>query len=156
MDPLSQLKDIKLPHDVSIWPLAYGWYVMLIILLVFSMILLFIYKQYRKKTFVKRMILTRLAVLKNEKQNSIQCKNIFEELSSLLKQAALYVYPRKEVAGLQGIAWLEFLDKTLPKQNCSFSQGPGQILLSAPYKMKVDDNIEDVITLIEIWVKKNL
>ena len=32
-NPLSALKDIHLPEGVSLWPLAPGWYVIIILLL---------------------------------------------------------------------------------------------------------------------------
>lgn len=52
-------------------------------------------------------------------------------VAEVLRRTALAGFPRRQVAGLSGQDWLEFLDRTGPG---GFAGSPGQVLLSAPYR----------------------
>lgn len=151
-DLLQQLRDIHYPMPISFWPLAVGWYVLIFIFLATLLLgLYYWYKTYRKHR-VKRLVLQRLQEL--ETQQSEYNQAISDELSMLLKRAALAKYPRHEVAGLYGEEWLGFLDTTAATKD--FSQGCGRLLLDTPYQGKQQILPETFFHLIRDWVKKNL
>ena len=56
-DPLAQLKDIHLPDPVGFWPLAPGWYGLIIfIILLLSGLLYFLYKKHRYARAKKKAV----------------------------------------------------------------------------------------------------
>mgnify|MGYP000520335951 CR=1 FL=1 len=100
MNPLDQLKDIHLPQDVSMWPLAWPWWAMLVSLI---SVLVFI-SYYMKKTKWRKHALQQLQ--KIDTANNLECTR---QCNRLLKQVALLRFG-KECASLSGEKWLDFLD----------------------------------------------
>lgn len=153
MNLLSQLRDIHYPPPISIWPLAFGWYVLAGILILFLASGIFLYYRHRSKTALRRMLLHKINFMR-EHANEHDV-HLFEELSILLKRAALYAFPREKVASLYGEEWLKFLDESFRKEN-HFSRGAGRILATAPYQYRCQFQREEFFALIEAWIKKNL
>lgn len=147
---LAQLRDIHHPSPVPFWPLAPGWYAL--ILLVSLVIGFIVYSCYRyiRKHRVRKIVLMRLEQLQQQQEDM----NVPEALSMLLKRAALFAYPRKQVAGLFGEQWLAFLDKTA--MTSEFSAGLGRVLITYPYKNSQEELPEALFLLIKQWVKRNL
>ncbi|PCI00678.1 MAG: hypothetical protein COB79_05350 [Zetaproteobacteria bacterium] len=87
-----------------------------------------------------------------EDQNQHQLVNA---LSVLLRRICLSYYPRKDVAGLSGDAWLRFLDTHLgkSKQSAPFSRGPGRILVTAPYQALIEIDGQALLSLCKNWIK---
>lgn len=78
----------------------------------------------------------------------------YQAVSVLVRRAALASYPRREVAGLAGNAWLGFLDRTGATQE--FSRGLGRALAEAPYAPAATAEHGAVIELVRRWVRRNL
>jgi hypothetical protein len=74
----------------------------------------------------------------------------------LLKRTALIGYPRQEVAGLEGDAWLAFLDGTLPEGGFSPLK---EVIHAAIYKDETTEvsasDIDRLINLSKIWIRKH-
>ena len=98
--PLDQLKDIHLPDPVSIWPLAWPWWAMLIALV--SLIAFSVYR-YNKNQW-RRQALKQLSTITT--LDEVIC---IQQCNRLLKQVALYRFGQT-CASLSGEKWLEFLD----------------------------------------------
>lgn len=151
-DLLSQLRDIHYPAPISIWPLAPGWYFVIVIVCLSVMYGIYAWIRYWRRHRIKRIVLKRIAEL--QAQQAIASNNVAVELSSLLKRAALAKFPRHKVAGLYGEDWLLFLDKTALTQD--FSQGPGRLLIICPYRSQKQNLPETLFEIIRTWVRKNL
>ncbi|ATF10379.1 DUF4381 domain-containing protein [Candidatus Enterovibrio altilux] len=97
------LADIHLQNAPGIWPLAWGWW--LVITVTLSVIIFFIiwYQMHTKKTCAQKEALQTL--------NSLTS---LADINSLLKRAALSYFDREHVAGLTGNAWIHFLDDQQP------------------------------------------
>lgn len=100
-NPLSQLRDIHLPDAVSWWPLAWPWWVMLVLLL--AIIVLTVY--WRKKQAWRRIALKQFNQL-----IELNDHDFARASNRLLKQVALNKLG-KESAGYSGIKWLQYLDQ---------------------------------------------
>jgi len=123
------MRNIHLPPPVSFWPLAYGWYILMGMVLLSSTVLAYwLYKRWCRHR-AKRSLLKRFDVIKGE---HTEAQPLIAELSVLLRRYALNTFPRKHVAGLTGPAWLKFLDNALNTKD--FSQGVGQLLAQGPYQ----------------------
>jgi len=100
MNPLDQLKDIHLPADVSLWPLAWPWWLLIILLVLLPVLVIYL----RRKNRWRKQALRQL------KNIEITNKNIcIQQCNRLLKQVALFRYGQA-CASLSGEPWLEFLD----------------------------------------------
>ncbi len=119
-DPLAGLRPLHTPDPVAWWPLAPGWWLLIIaVLIVIGWGVL----QYRKGAR-RRMA---LALLRGLEQDGAPAGAV----NVLLKRYALAAYPRKDVASLTGAAWVAFLREQAPK--APIPDGPATELTQAAY-----------------------
>lgn len=143
------LKDIHLPQAVGWWPPAPGWWLLALLIPLAMLLLFWLYKTLTRKTAVKAAKKMLLDIQQNSEQTD------FEKLcaiSELLRRTAISCYPRAETAALTGSDWLQFLDSTL--QGRPFSEGPGKILIDAPYRRHANSALpmDDLIRLCRDWL----
>jgi hypothetical protein len=125
---LSNLRDIVLPPPVSYWPPAPGWWILAA--MVAALLVLLVARQiiHHRHDAYRRTALREIAAL----PTPLDAEGA-QKLSAILKRAALVAFPRAEVAGLTGTAWLRFLDTSGRMQ--AFENGPAaplpQIALGA-------------------------
>ena len=152
-DPLQlPLRDIHLPADISWWPPAPGWW--LIVGLILS-VTLFWKWWYRRKL---RLKFSAINLAKEEfKQAREQYsthqdhRQIVREISILLRRLSISTFPRVETASLTGTAWLQFLDGPMPAT--PFTSGAGRMLIDAPYRQEVkSEEIEPLFRLCDEWI----
>ena len=72
-------------------------------------------------------------------------------LSIFVRRCVLAAFPRIDVAGLTGDAWLSFLDRT--GATAAFTDGPGRILISAPYQSSANIEAESLLATVEAWAR---
>jgi len=156
-DPLSQLHDIVLPHAISAWPPAPGWWLLAIISIILIITSLRFMITQRHQTAGKRDALKQLKQLDLSYQQTGNKQDLLSQLSQLLKRIALLQHRdnSKPIAGLQGEDWLRFLDKQA--QAPLFNQGIGRRLIHAPYQANTDLNDDDckqLLYLSRTWLQK--
>lgn len=151
--PAPELRDIHLPPPPGFWPPALGWWILtlliLLLLLAFGRLL---YRRYRH-WHRRRVILQILEQICHPTGQDVNPARLAAELSTLLRRIALARFPQVMVAGLSGPEWLAFLDAT--GGNGRFSQGPGRVLLTAPYQAQTEFDQENLCTLVQEWVRRN-
>ena len=156
MDPqqLPQLKDIHLPDDPGIWPLALGWWFLMALFLAFIVYLFFVIRKQLLIRKHKRLLFDELAQLEKKLKESPN-KIRVTETNIFLRRIALAYYPDANIASLTGGDWLKFLDKSGKTRN--FTKGAGRILIEAPYRAGDLENYngDEFIPLIRRWVKRN-
>ncbi len=146
MDELSlKLNDIKLPDGVSWWPLALGWWILVLVVLVCVGLIYFKYFYSSKKSKLieyARGVLSEEYALWQRQGNGL----IFvQAISVLFRRIALSFTERNQVASLIGKRWLERLDIGLDGK--PFELGPGKILQHGPYQSRVDQDMGDLYLL---------
>ena len=89
------LRDIHLPGEISWWPLAIGWWLLplLIILFSFSIYKLIKYKQKNKKIAYRKIALSELNNLRSEYKEEKNSIELMRSVSSLLRRIALSYLP---------------------------------------------------------------
>lgn len=144
------LKDIHLPDAISWWPPAIGWWLLALLIPALIGFSYWLYKRLTRKTALKTAKKALAAIKLNVELDNTQK---LRELSILLRRVAVSLAPRTEVASLTGHSWLAFLDQSL--MGAPFSQGDGQLLITAPYRNTAasDQEITILFSLCEDWLK---
>ena len=138
MDPTQlPLRDLHLPDPVGWWPLAPGWWV--IIVLAVAGLGWLLYRGWQKYRYnaPRRFALLSLAAIEAEYLADRNAARLGRQVSELLRRAMLAYAPRDAVAGLTGEAWLRWLDQDLPVPY--FHTEGGKSLLALPYRDPASD-----------------
>ncbi len=138
MDPSQlPLRDLHLPEAVSWWPLAPGWWVLLAVAAIaLGVVLRHAWRQWRFNA-PRRHALAELQQVEADYLQNRDPVRLAQRVSELLRRAMLAYAPRKEVAGLIGDDWLQWLDEGLPVPY--FHTDGGKSLLQLPYRNPADD-----------------
>ena len=102
---LSGLKDLHYPVSPSWWPLSYGWYIILSLILL--SVLIIIHKKRNSPLAYANREMKKIQKTNSEKQLKL--------LSQLLKRVAMARYGREAIAPLSEESWQEFLLASAPK-----------------------------------------
>ena len=147
------LRDIHLPTEISWWPLAWGWW-LLIVLAVLGLVALVWWWLKRPAHTQQINLSAQASALQELDRIEQQYKNeplgLVRELSVLLRRIAISLYGRRSVAGLTGITWLQFLDK----QGGSpvFSQRFQQALTELPYRAQGNVDVQALVQEVRQWL----
>ena len=154
---LDKLQEISLPQPVAWTPQTVGWYVLAalaalgLLWLVRAMVRRWAANRYR------RAALAELAGIQSQLGGEAGPANALAEIPALLKRTALAVFPRADVAGLSGEAWLGFLDASAGSTD--FSSGPGRLLADLPYSPAAAsppaDDVRKLIAVSRRWIRKH-
>lgn len=144
---LPLLKDIHLPEDALIFPLGYGWLLLLALLLLsYWLFKLFKIIQSKSKKYYA------LHLLKAAKNNDVPSAI---KISELLRRVCLYKY--KDAVSLFGDEWIAFLNMHCKKK---IAGNAAKLLIYAPYlpKNKVFDiaDYEELKKYVKCWIGENL
>ncbi len=121
---LSRLADLTVPPPVPWWPPAPGWWILAAALVAALAILTSIAVCRYRRNGYRRAALAELAVI-----GAVADPTSAAAVSAVLKRVALVAYPRSDVAGLTGAAWLAFLDRAPATSH--FASGPAANLTLA-------------------------
>lgn len=146
---LPELRDIHLPDGVSVWPPAYGWYV--ILLSAIAIFLLYeLYRIWRRKS--KKLYALRLLA----QADNFEIVTAARQMSEILRRICIFKYPQAAV--LFGKAWIDFLNNHTQTP----VSGQAALLLSdAPYisikstRFNMDD-LEELRRFCQNWIGENL
>ncbi|QYJ81127.1 DUF4381 domain-containing protein [Shewanella aegiceratis] len=108
---LANLQDIITPPPVGVWPLAYGYYLLALLVLMLIAALFIYIKRRGKLLAAKREALTLLSKVTSE------APQLPLAVNSLLKRSAMSYLPREQVASLQGDAWYAWLRAQVPSMD---------------------------------------
>ncbi len=135
--PTDELRGLHLPLEPGWWPPAPGWWIALV---VFLLVLFFAQRQWRRYKRANRWKQVALreyqSIVVMPVSTAVQRAEKIQCCSVLLRRIALALLPRAESAGTTGEAWLQQLDTLggAQGQAQAFSDGPGRLLLEAPYQ----------------------
>lgn len=152
-DPLASLRGYHLPVSVSWWPPAPGWWVAALLILVLTFAAGHWWWRRHWRRAAARRARIELATLRATliQDNDFLC--FARGLSRLLRRFALVQFPRRQVAGLTGEAWLSFLDAHGGKGH--FRDGLGRLLIEAAYRPSGPLPTTELMALVEGWINHN-
>lgn len=150
---LEQLKDIYLPDRVSQWwPLAYGWWIVLGLIILGIILGLIILRIKKKKGLYKDSIIDEF---KQEVDNVYKNNptHVLESISVYLKRVALQKFPSEEIKTLYGEKWLEFLDSKI--EDKSFETTKARLLENTYKPTELDRaTFEEIMVVAEKWLRR--
>lgn len=162
-NPLLELRDIHLPGEPSMWPLAIGWWIVIALLIALLVLTYFAIKKIRQSRKFKKYqveVLQQFTVLEDALKNKPTNQTV-AKINTLLRQIAINTYPREDTASLTGTDWLRFLDESGNTSN--FMQGEGKVLIEAPYQNSVltktslkSLKVDEFLTVVKGWIKTQI
>ena len=149
--PLAELKDIHLPEPTSMWPPAYGWWILLAV--VIGLIIALIIWQVRRwrSNLAKRQAIAELEMLTTNSENWPQ------HLHKLMRRLTVSYFPQENVAQLHGQHWVQFLMSQLKPNQYEKCQAELQSLVNAQYQPNADNlDIEKQKAAAKYWINQTL
>ena len=151
---LKDLHDLQLPLAPSWWPPAIGWWLLLLL----AVALYFVIRWFKHRSQTVSAVPPRelaFAGLKQAQVSFAQTNDLYQlaaDLSVLLRQVAMTLASREEVASLTGTAWLQWLDQRAGKP--LFEEGGGQLLADIHYRpqMPIAADAEVLIHVCREWL----
>jgi hypothetical protein len=151
MPPIQDLpiRDIHLPQEISWFPPAMGWWLLIIFVPILSYFFIALIQRLLQKTAIKdaKKLLKKLQI----NENLTPLEKVIE-LSSLLRRVAVSSDSKTNVGGLTGRAWLDYLDQSL--KDAPFKNGVGRCLADAPYQKELSPDLDltALFELAKIWL----
>ncbi|MGB5258807.1 MAG: DUF4381 domain-containing protein [Woeseiaceae bacterium] len=131
------LRDLHLPDPVGWWPLAPGWWFVLLLLAAGLTYLAWRAVRQWQHNAPRRYAMRELARYEAEYLKHRDPVLLGKQVSALLRRGMLAYAPRADVAGLTGEDWLEWLDRGMPLPY--FHTEGGKSLLELPYRNPDED-----------------
>ena len=153
--PLENLRDIHLPDPINWWPISINllWIIVLMIIIIIIGVI-YLYKQ-RKYNKIKRQTLRMLRVLEKQSDQAASLSAISVEISKLLRNCAQVYFPQHNISGLQGMAWVNFLNQTATGVDFTVV---APLLIMLPYQKPTQfsatsvQNFKLLINQVKTWV----
>lgn len=147
MDNLPLLKDIHLPPEKWIFPLGYGW-----LILVLGLIAAFVLFRHARRIYLRGKKYYALELIRSNRENSVAAAS---QISELLRRICLYKY--KNAVSLFGKDWVLFLNAHCKRQ---ISGNAARLLIYAPYLPKngkyAAEDYEKLRQFAADWIGENL
>ena len=152
-EPLAQLRDIHTPAIIEVWPPALGWWMIATFcFLLIAAALILLIRVWRANRYRREALseLNKFLVIWNKNNDDYA---YLRSLQSLLKRTALTTFPRKDVAGLTGEAWVHFLDQATNRND--FSIGEGEALIDGVYRADFSVDVNSLNVVAKMWIRKH-
>ena len=146
-DPLAQLRDIHLPDPISWWPLAPGWWLLIIITVVgLATVGRLLVNRHIERSY-RRQALAQLRQL-NRSDRQQQLVAVFE----LLRQVAMSAYPQSNFASLAPSDFVYFLQNSCTKSLFVDLRPNWQSLLYTKQPQIDHQLLEQVVANAKLWI----
>jgi hypothetical protein len=152
MNPLQDLKDIRTPAAIESWPPAYGWWLVLILVVVGICLLTIWLVKKQKASIAKRQALKALQQIDSSDLEGVS------QLNQLLKRVAMTYFPNQNVQQMHGANWTAFLVKTLPNKKVKDFSEPFELMQQTLYQPHTTEVAEfpSYCQSVETWIKHAL
>ncbi|MDA8622030.1 DUF4381 domain-containing protein [Psychrosphaera sp.] len=144
---LSQLKDIQTPEPITWWPLAWGWWLVIILVLVAIYIAILLVMKRIENNKAKKQALKMLVQIHNEPHPH---KTVIA-INDILKRVMLAYISRENIASMNSKQWIDSLNSLseTDKIPSRFSQLAYQPNCSAK-------DADEYLDAAQHWVKSTL
>ena len=154
-DPLADLADIHLPNSISAWPLAPGWWVLIILACAGLVALFKLWSKWHASRLYRRQALAQLNSIEAS-NNKVSSNSQLVATLELLKQTANTAYPDQHFGSLGIAKFKVFLQKSCSE--AAFEKVPDN-LEAALYSKSVEFDplmTEHFIASAKTWIAKHV
>ena len=147
------LSPVIAPDAPTWWPLAWGWWAVIITAIALIALVFFILKRRKNNQQAKQEALSYFN--NSQSQDGLSPS----KAQDIVRQAALSYFPRGKIAGLSGDDWLTFLDTQLAKPLFVVKQSQWQQALYQDAALMNDDQKkaqQQLVNDCETWLRKAL
>ncbi|MFK8028700.1 MAG: DUF4381 domain-containing protein [Gammaproteobacteria bacterium] len=146
---LDELRDIHLPEEIKWWPLAYGYWLLLALLLVAAALW---FRRYRQLAIRRASTVELRKLVAIYKQHN-DAHELARGVNVLLRRTALSLKPREQTASLTGDAWMDYVQECVAGSGFEFSEETRQLLTHGVYQQHVDVNASRLLEECRSWVR---
>ena len=111
-DPLANLQPLREPELIGWWPLAPGWWLVVLLAAVALISIGVWLLRHLQRTAYRRAAIRQLDALRAQNQAETASDEYLSKINALLKSVAVIAYGKREVAAQHGDKWLAFLNRT--------------------------------------------
>ncbi|MEZ9778346.1 DUF4381 domain-containing protein [Vibrio sp. 10N.261.54.A5] len=147
------LSPVIAPDAPTWWPLAWGWWAVVITAIALIALVFFIVKRRKNNQQAKQEALSYFS--NSQSQDGLSPS----KAQDIVRQAALSYFPREKIAGLSGDDWLKFLDAQLAKPLFVAKQSQWQQALYQDVALMNDEQKkaqQQLVNDCETWLRKAL
>ncbi|MFQ3171270.1 MAG: hypothetical protein ACI9DG_001304 [Oleispira sp.] len=148
---LSQLKDIHLPHAISDWPIAFGWWTLLILTILSLSAALFFWRRYKVNNANKKAALHLLTLKYQQFKADSDSQAFLRHSNQILKRYCLKQYPA--AVSLSGLAWTDFL--ILHSAKTVFNKELAYAMSEGLYQQDCQYDAVELYNACSGWLKNN-
>ena len=152
-DPVAGLIDIPLPQAISLWPATWTSRIAIVLLIVGLIATIVWFTRRWHANRYRRAALAELDGIVHSPKVDREPELAIDNLALLVRRTALVAYPRERIAPLNGVPWLDFLDRSYAGHE--FSQGAGRALGLVPYAPRsvVAVDVTSLADLVRQWIR---
>jgi len=123
----NELHDIELPTPIGLWPIAWGWWVLLAVIIIVTISSVTYWRRNRYRFFAKKRLMIYFDDYQQTKNLHIYC----QQAAHLLRELAITRYGRSIVSSLSGKEWIVFLNAKM--KSPIFDETLATYLTQAPF-----------------------
>ena len=164
---MEKLRDIHLPAAEAWWHLAWGWYVLLVFMMLLAAVMFYLfpyiklkYRQKKQQRVLKQDIDCEFNKIRTRYVQGNDMVEVLSMISIFLRRVSVTLFKDEKSAGLIDEAWLKHLDaqwgekKPEPSFNTPYI---ADLLKFGAYHQHLDHklmgHVEALLDLTESWVK---
>lgn len=148
---LAQLRDIRPPAEPAWWLPGPGHMVLALLLLaLFALLLVWLARRRADRRLTRAR--DELRHIEARHARDPDAARLARELAGWLKRVSLLAFPGRQLEGLTGRAWLEFLDQSIGGNR--FSDGAGRVFGSEVYRRAPVFDSSGLLQLCEQWLTR--
>lgn len=148
---LSQLKDIHLPDTITAWPIAFGWWTVLVLTVLLVAAAIYFWLHLKAKNANKKAALHLLNLKYEQFKANADAQAFLQHSNQILKRYCLKQYPA--AVGLSGLAWTDFLIRHSEKT--FFNETLAHAMSEGLYQKNCQYNVDELYQACSSWLKNN-
>jgi len=153
MDPLAQLNDISMGNAIGLWPLAWGWWLIIAVALLLVTSIFLLWQKHKAFNAVRREALQEIKALQTGEIN-VSCQTT--AINQVLKRCAIHYFDEVTVNKLYGPEWTMWLSQQLTDKHKAKFEKDMATFTNTLYSPPTDDspNINAAVHAALLWISK--
>ncbi len=154
--PVLPLRDIRLPAEPGFWPLAPGWWLLLVLSLLLLTWLAIKWYRYTQKKRRWQQIEQQLAAIEFEFKQSNNKQQLLTEISVFLRRFVKFQLKQNQATTLSGQHWIEHLNQLKSTQTDRPFLAFEEALASGVYQASFDYDATNLLATTHQFIKQHV